>query len=367
MDFVNSTRMVAGFTMGTEPSGQEWLVIAIKGTFRLPLEQATLQLHEVQEPLCTGDVFFGEPGRSAPKYEADFPLRKGRCDLLLNATAHSPGGHAARKVPVSVSVGNWSKSFTVLGDRVWEAGLTGIGASATVPFVRMPISYDRAFGGTDDKSNNPADHSAFMTNPSGRGFHKNLRREWVDGSPMPNTEEDGRSVTRPNDDYRPMSFGPIGRHWSPRVSFTGTYDDAWLENVFPFLPSDFDERYYQAAPTDQQLPIPTGEQLVTLSNLTPDGRRAFVLPHLEAPVHIFPKRGGREDLTARVDTIIIEPDLDRIMMTWRVARRLKRNMLEIAEVLVGKKGPEWWQDRERGVFPLQLITLDDAPTSEGSS
>ncbi len=33
--------------------------------------------------------------------------------------------------------------------------------------------------------------------------------------------------------------------------------------MFPFLPADFDERYYQAAPTDQQLPIPLGEQTVT--------------------------------------------------------------------------------------------------------
>ena len=28
-----------------------------------------------------------------------------------------------------------------------------------------------------------------MRNPVGRGFHKHLKSEWVDGTPLPNTEE----------------------------------------------------------------------------------------------------------------------------------------------------------------------------------
>ncbi|MCK7582587.1 MAG: hypothetical protein MZV65_48105 [Chromatiales bacterium] len=36
MELINATRMVAGYTMGMEPSGRELLVVVIKGTFRLP-------------------------------------------------------------------------------------------------------------------------------------------------------------------------------------------------------------------------------------------------------------------------------------------------------------------------------------------
>src|SRR4029453_315213 len=103
-----------------------------------------------------------------------------------------------------------------------------------------------------------------------------------------------------------MAFGPLGKHWEPRYKYAGTYDQQWLDDVFPFLPADFDEQYYQAAPLVQQLPPPTGQQEVTLLNTTRDGRRDFVLPHFEAPIHIFPRKGQREDLTARVDTIMIE-------------------------------------------------------------
>jgi hypothetical protein len=149
-----------------------------------------------------------------------------------------------------------------------------------------------------------------------------------------------------------MSFGAIGRHWEPRLKYAGTYDQKWRDSEFPFLPSDFDEQYYQAAPLDQQLPLPLGEQLVRLRNLTPDGTRDFVLPNLTAPIHVFPKKGPREDLTAHVDTILIEPDAERVMLTWRTTRPLRRNLFEIGQVLVGKKGPEWWQRREALASPL---------------
>jgi hypothetical protein len=357
MELINSTRMVAGYTMGMEPSGRELLVVVVKGTFRIPTQSGeALRLHEAQAPLVMSDVFFGEPGLSAPRYEMDYAPRKPRCDVLLNATAYAPEGRPTTRITVGARIGSWSKSFDVVGDRVWEAGLAGIGASATTAFVQMPITYDRAFGGTDNRSEDPADHAAYPLNPVGRGFHKQLKSEWVDGSPLPNTEQSGHPVTWVDGDYRPMSFGAIGRHWQQRYPYAGTYDQHWLDHVFPFLPPDFDEQYYQAAPLDQQMPKPLGEQAVTLLNLTPDGRREFLLPHFEAPIHFFPKRGDREELTAHSDTVVIEPDLERVTITWRVARPLRKKMLEIAQVVVGKPGSQWWQAREDASTPLPATT-----------
>jgi hypothetical protein len=355
MELINATRMIAGYTMGTEPSGRELLVVVVKGTFRIPSEQgARLQLAEEQVPLVTSDVFFGEPGLSAPKYEVDFAPRKPRCDVLVNGSAYAPDGKPTDRVDVRLRIGGWSKSFAVVGDRVWFSA-SSVRASSPNPFTQMPISYDRAFGGTDVRHEDPRQHAAFMQNPSGRGFHKHLVREWLEGSSLPNTEELGKNVTVPDGAYRPMSFGVVGRHWEPRYQHAGTYDQKWIDEVFPFLPADFDEQYYQAAPPDQQLSLPLGEQTITLVNLTPDGRRDFVLPHLAAPVHVFPKKGHREDLTASVDTIVIEPDLERVTMTWRVARPLQKNMFEVAQVLVGRKGTEWWQQRERPGFPVPVV------------
>jgi len=96
-----------------------------------------------------------------------------------------------------------------------------------------------------------------------------------------------------------------------------------------------------------------------LANLTPDGRRSFVIPGFEAPVHVFPKKGEREDLKARLDTLVLEPDLERFTLVWRVARPLKKNMFEIAQVLVGRKGKEWWQQREEVAFPIPVVAAAD--------
>lgn len=365
MELINATRMVAGYTMGMEPSGRELLVVVVKGTFRISVTPgAALQLHEEQVPLVMSDIYFGEPGLSAPRYEVDFAPRKHRCDVLLNASAHAPTGREVERVSVEVRIGPWSKSFSVLGDRVWEKGPGSVGAASPKPFSVMPISYDRAFGGVDKWHDDPAQHSAFMRNPIGRGYHKHLKGEWLDGTPLPNTEETGNPVTRPDGNYRAMSFGVFGRGWDPRYRHAGTYDQGWLDNHFPFLPPDFSEQYYQAAPEDQQLQIPIGEQTVSLTHLTPDGRRTFVIPHFEAPIYIFPKKGEREDLNACADTLCIEPDEERVTMTWRVARPLKKNMFEIAQVLVGKKGKEWWQQREEVAFPLPVVMVPVKPEED---
>jgi hypothetical protein len=347
--------MVAGCTMGLEPSGRELLIVVIKGTFAIPAESgARLTLQDEQVPLVMSDVFHGEPGRSAAKYEVDFAPRKQRCDVLLNGSAYAPHCRPTERVTVGLQIGTWSKSFAVVGDRAWfSAG--GVRSSAPIPFTEMPVTYDHAFGGTDLRHEDPAQHGAFMANPSGRGFHKCLTEEFLEGSPLPNTEELGIPVEQPDGNYRPMSLGPFGRHWDPRYKYAGTYDQHWLENAFPFLPSDFDERYYQAAPPDQQLDMPMGEQTVTLLNLSRHGRTQFTLPHFEAPIQMFLKNGDREDLTARVDTIQIEPDLARVTMSWRVARPLKRDIFEIAQVLVGRKGREWWQLRTNA-FPIPVVS-----------
>jgi hypothetical protein len=350
MELINATRMVAGCTMGIESSGRELLVIVTKGTFQLPstIEERS-RLAEEQVPLVTADIFTGRAGSSAPLYEADFAPRKSWADILLIGSAYAPARRPATRVPVGLSVGEIAKTFVVVGDRHWQFGAAGIVASEPEPFLVMPITYDRAFGGVDANHQDPAEHAAFMPNPVGRGYHKHIKCEWVDGAPLPSTEGLDAPVAQPSGRYVPQSFGPVGRGWEPRLRLAGTYDQHWLDKHFPLLPPDFDQRYYQVAPLDQQSQMPIGGQEVTLVNLTPDGVRRFVIPEFEAPVHVFLKNGGRDDLMAVPDTVVIEPDHERLTILWRASRPLGKNMHEVAQVLVGRKGREWWQDRGEAI------------------
>ena len=62
MELINATLMLAGYTMGIEPSGRELLVVVIKGTFHLPRNGEEVRLHEEQLPLVMANTFTGERG-----------------------------------------------------------------------------------------------------------------------------------------------------------------------------------------------------------------------------------------------------------------------------------------------------------------
>ncbi len=348
MDLINATNMMAAYTMGMEPSGREILVVAIKGTFNIPQDGSEPQLMDEQVPLVDADVYTGEPGHSAPLYEVDYAPYKSRCDVLLNGSAYAPGGKPVKKMSVRLRVGLMVKEFDVIGDRVWQVRKIGYRQSSPQPFTEMPISYNRAFGGSDDKHPDTSKHSAYMPNTAGRGYHVNKNRELMDNAPLPNTEERGKPVIQPAGNYRPMSFGVIARNWEPRYRLAGTYDQDWIDNVFPFLPADFNAAYYQAAPVDQQIDFLKGNEMVELINLTPQGKTVFHLPKHEIPVTFFLKKGGKDEKQAMADTLVLEPDLGRFTITWRAHIPLKKNMFEVPQILAGKKSRGWWRARELG-------------------
>ena len=362
MELINATKMQAAYTMGMEPSGRELLVVAIKGTFQLPESGEPPQLVNEQMPLIMADTFTGEPGLSAPIYETDFAPKKSRCDVLLLGSAYAPGGDPCPRVGVGLQVGSMRKRFVVTGPRKWKANMLSVTAGQPEPFVCQSISYDIAFGGVDNQHENEKKHVAFMVNPVGTGFHKHLKTEWVDGAPMPRTEQFNTPITAPYKAYKPQSFGPIGRGWEPRSGYGGTYDQHWIDEIFPFLPPDFNDLYYQAAPLDQQTDFIQGGEEVILINLTPNGRVQFNLPQTEMPVYFFPRKGDHIEHQAKADTIVFEPDLKRFTMTWRTHLPLKKNMFEIAQVVAGKKSKAWWRARRLG--KEYYSSLDKVPAKK---
>lgn len=346
MELLNATGMQAGYTLGMQPDGRELLVVVVKGTFKIPKNGEDASLSEKQVPLIESDVFTGEPGLSAILHESDYAPRKPRCDVILNGSAYVPEGKYALKVTVLLRVAQISKSFNVVGDQVWKDGLLSIKSSNPLPFRVKPISYSNAFGGMD--TNDPKNPRAYLLNPVGIGFHYNLKAEFIEGKPLPNTEEINNPVARPNGQYIPMSFGSIGRNFQSRIRFAGTYDQDWLDNKFPFLPPDFDEAYYQSAPLDQQIPYPRGGEEVILVNLTPEGRTQFRLPGINVPIEFNLRNWERKETEGVIDTVLIEPDESRFMLTWRASLPLRKNIFEVAQVVVGKMPRAWYRARETG-------------------
>lgn len=348
MELVNQTKMQAGWTLGFEPDGRELLVVVVKGTFVMPFNDEEAVLAEEQVALTESDQFTGEPGFSATLYESDYAHRKPLCDVVLNGSAYAPGGRPTTKVRVCLQVGEMKKSFLVVSDRVWQKGwFFGVKPSKPLPFIRLPITYDRAFGGADKDERKPDKVATYAKNPIGMGFYPLAGKKALIGKPLPNTCEIGKVVTKRKGKYQPMSFGFIGRNVPPRPSFSGTYDQTWLDNRAPFWPANFDYQYFQAAPPDQQIPYPAGGEQVTLENLTPHGYTSFRLPTLELPILVLPYRGKDQEFTPVIDTILLEPDQQRFMLTWRVSLPLRKNCFEVRQVVVGKTLVEHYRAASR--------------------
>jgi hypothetical protein len=350
MRFVNHTKAAAAWTMGFDRAGHELVVVAVKATYDFPEDGLRPQFSSEQIPITTSDRFSGEPGLSAPLYEADLAHRKPFCDVLLNGSAHAPDGIPAAKVPVGLKVGAMIKAFNVVGDRVWEVGTLSVSTSPPLHFTALPISYDNAFGGVDLGASETSKLKSYPANPVGRGYCPS-RRE-IDGQKLPNTEELQRTVDDTKGPYQPLAFGSVGRNWQPRASFAGTYDQAWMDHRAPFWPDDFDDRYFQAAPSDQQIPHPLGNEEVVLKNLTPlGGLVRFNLPIFKPQVLFVPHRGAPMQHAVRTDTVLFEPDLKRFTLCARVALPMRKSCFDLREVVVGSSVAQWLGRRRFGSKP----------------
>ena len=342
MKLTNTVGCPAGWTVGFERDGRELLVVAIKATYDIPTEVQDPKLSPEQVPLVQADEFTGTPGESAPRCETDFAHRKLACDVLLVGSAYAPNGRPATRVPVELTVGPMAKRFIVVGNRRWQKNaLGGVAATDPEPFMVMPFSYDVAFGGTDHTRESEGKVQTYLPNPVGKGYW--IYTDDIDGQPLPNTEQVNEEVDRPDGKFAPMGFGPIGRNWSPRLAYVGTYDQHWMENEAPFWPKDFDHRYFQAAPPSQVIPYPVGGEAVVLKNLTPTGICRFNLPMRKMPVTFFLNGGAETTLLAEVDTVFIEPNAGRFCLVWRANLRLERSIFDVKETFIGDLS----EDRQR--------------------
>jgi hypothetical protein len=306
--------------------GAEWFVVVAKSTYAL-VPDGSPRLHEEPVPVLVADVYWGEPGKSSTRYEADTALCKRRVDVLVNGSAWGSQGRPVTTVVVELSTRDWTKTLQVSGDRRWTKGLGGVRSSPPAPFLQMPLVWERSFGGVDERSG-----MMEARNPVGVGF--GLSRNNADGSRLPNIEDVRAPQRGLNDTVLPVGLSAVGRSWEPRRQYAGTYDEAWQRRRFPFLPLDFDERFFQCAPGDQYLDRYVPGEPIALRNMSPRGDIVIRLPPWETPV--YARFGQRREKFAIVpDSVLIEPDAGRMVLCGRIRIEIGRKPDQLREVIVG--------------------------------
>lgn len=352
MEFINRSHLPAEVFTSLDKSGQESLVIVAKATYQLfPGRQPALA--DVHQPIAMTDRFSGEPGTSAPIYEADLVPFKRKCDVLLDATAHVPGGRPVTELPVGLQIAQISQKFLVIGERVWKTGAFTVESTRPRCFTAMPLHYGRAFGGsprTRSRKDDRIEQAPYLQNPVGVGYAANVADDAVEGMALPNTEDFHDRVKTPTGGYRPLAFGPIGRHWTPRRGHAGTYDAEWRDEVFPLLPNDFDTAFFQSAPAERQMDFPRGGEGVVLHHLVRGHSNVtFELPGPDLLLKVLSSAHTVEELVPVVDTVFIEPDEGRLTYVYRASIRLgKRGVFGVKLVAAGPVCKKWWASKVLG-------------------
>ena len=195
-------------------------------------------------------------------------------------------GAPANRVNVRLQVGSVNKTFDVLGRRFW---IERDFSSGPENFLKQPITYDVAYGGTDTRRE---DVDTYLENPVGIGYYPLSSGSSLAGKALAQTQAKGQNAKSAFGGCRPMSLGALGRNFAERARYAGTYDADWLRKRVPYWPDDFDYHYFQAAPADQQMPYPVGGETVTLTNLSRHGTQRVVLPDLGLPILLVPHRGN---------------------------------------------------------------------------
>jgi hypothetical protein len=269
---------------------------------------------EEPDPLVLADQYRGEPDQSSILHASDLGPTKPGTDVILRGHA-IPRRSGDTQVDVALRVGAVQKVVAVYGNRLWSRGLMGWSATPPQPFERIPLLWEHAFGGSD--TSNPERPGRCDANPVGRGYRAKASKRPIEGELLPNLESLTAPTRKPGEDNPPMGFGFVAPWWSSRARHAGTYDAAWQEHRMPFLPDDFDERFFQVAPADQVLVgHPSGGEKVEVIGVHASGPLRFALPGRPPAIVV---RLGTSRLTppALCDTIIIDADRLRLIMVWR--------------------------------------------------
>jgi len=321
MGFFNLTTFAAEQFLLADEHGADLLVLVAKATYRVE-GRDRLVLDDQQVPIDPAGSYHGKPEASSLRNAPEASFGKLSTDIALVGHAHAPDGEPVTRLDVSLRVGPVQKLVRVFGDRRWRRPNLlrwRWGIERPRPFVKMPLLYERAFGGADLTPADPKHHERESRNPVGVGLIARGTR-LKEPVALPNLEDPRRLIRSPSHRPAPSGFGFIAPHWQWRHQHAGTYDEKWQKSRLPLLPEDFDRQFLSTAHPDLTASgFLNGGELVEIVNASPRGRLAFPLPTDAPEGVVMMKDQTRHALAMNLDTVLTDTDEHRVYLVWRAS------------------------------------------------
>ncbi len=250
-----------------------------------------------------------------PPSSTDKPLWEG-ASVTAAGSVFAPGcfPHATR---VALRVGEQSRSLRVWGERRWVKNAGKLVASAAAPWESLPLSWERAFGGTveippgpigPNKLPHPGGRLQHPMNPRGMGLC--LDPNTAEGIALPNIESETESMKQPIEQPRPAGFAPCPDLAALRMP-DGPPPNA-TEDPEGFVRAAL--RVAHAAPGELIFPaLPEGTPI----ELTGVGRTALRLEVPRCPIRVAVRKGrALTPLAAAVRSIHLSGDDGAALVTF---------------------------------------------------
>lgn len=330
----NRTPFAAALSVFPDVQGIESAYLVVKATFAFTADAPALAPQQL--PLLAADVYWGDPGQTSLRAAGEFALPKPATDILLigRAIAPAPG---TRVADVTVQVGSIRKTVRVFGERRWERQGSGWQPGEPAEWERMPLRWELAFGGVVPGEEGQPAREWEPRNPVGRGLFDADAAAKTRGQelpPLPNLEDPAAPIASHASWPQPACFAPVAPTWMPRRAYAGTYDEAWTKTRAPYLPQDFDPRYFHVAPPDLVAPAYLqGGEPVELRGFTQGGPLRFDLPRLTLDAS-FDFDGKPQARPLNLETVLFEPDAGRLQMLWRAGLAVDKKLLKLRSALL---------------------------------
>lgn len=285
------------------------LTVILKATF--DFKDGAWAPAKKQRDLAVDTPHMDDIGRSLA-WASDLAPVKTCSDFFVLGSFYQPGGVAAPEGRGAIQLAKLRKELAFYGvgyaAKVPEGGWM---QTARLPMTSVPLRWEFSYGGLADSRN-----------PMGRGIDPVHLPSGRDMALLPQIEYP-EDASRPlGDPIRPANFAPVPPSFQMRTRRLGTRDRHWSVFRAPLPPKDYDPRYHNAAPDDQQASdFALGDEPLILTNLHPTIPELTTnLPGLRPRVGLLRNILGvvtPQEVTMRLDTVIALPDEDQFVLTWR--------------------------------------------------
>ncbi len=330
----NHTPFEAAIALFPDEKAIDTLYIMVKATFSIGEK---VEVAQEQIPIVEADEYWGEPDQSSLKSASEYHLMKPGTDIVMVGAACAPDKNSVQMLDVMLRVGHYQKTARVFGERQWNKGMAGLNISNPAPFKSMPLVYERAYGGIHkpENENKPVLYEA--RNPVGIGFLGDQKPKALKGTLLPNVEDPAQLIKKPGDQPVPAGFSFIAPSWEPRIQYGGTYDEQWTKKRAPYLPEDFDPRFFNTAATGLVCETPlNGGEPVMITNMSPDGPFNFSLPQVEFDMDVRID-GNKQQTPLNLETVFLEPNEKKLCLMWRAFVPCDKKALKVEEIHIEQK------------------------------